>query len=602
MRSRMLRFIAPGLVTLWMFTGTHSSAQRRDVAAVMAPLFAPVAIGTSLAHLPDNERRALAKIVAAARVMDGIFLEQVWGGNPSLSLELLADPTPRGRAQLDFFLLNKGPWSRLENNRPFVAGVPDKPAGANYYPADSTKEEIEAWFGTLSDENRRIATGFFTTIRRSADGTLTAVPYSLEYQGPLGMASQLLREAAELTTQPTLARYLESRADAFASNDYYESDIAWMELDASIEPTIGPYEVYEDEWFNYKAAFEAFVTIRDDTETATLARFGDTLQDLENALPIDPADRNPALGALAPIRVVNVVFTSGDANSGVQTAAFNLPNDERVICDTGSKRVMLKNVQQAKFDTVLAPIASVALPAKERADVSFDAFFTHILMHELMHGLGPHSITVDGQPSTVRRELRETYSALEEAKADISGLWALHVLIDRGVIDRSLERSIYTTFLASTFRSIRFGINEAHGRGVAPPAQHSSRRRGRLGPPGWTIRRQSHADSYNGREPDPSTDDNPGARRLRWGEEAPRHARGRTTGSAGRARSAGQRADRHPSPLCDGRGSCGSQELNLARALQATHQEQSGTCDWTGTQLGGMTDAWSLAWLPSECL
>ena len=467
MRSRMLRFIAPGLVTLWMFTGTHSSAQRRDVAAVMAPLFAPVAIGTSLAHLPDNERRALAKIVAAARVMDGIFLEQVWGGNPSLSLELLADPTPRGRAQLDFFLLNKGPWSRLENNRPFVAGVPDKPAGANYYPADSTKKEIEAWFGTLSDENRRIATGFFTTIRRSADGTLTAVPYSLEYQGPLGMASQLLREAAELTTQPTLARYLESRADAFASNDYYESDIAWMELDASIEPTIGPYEVYEDEWFNYKAAFEAFVTIRDDTETATLARFGDTLQDLENALPIDPADRNPALGALAPIRVVNVVFTSGDANSGVQTAAFNLPNDERVIRDTGSKRVMLKNVQQAKFDTVLAPIASVALPAKERADVSFDAFFTHILMHELMHGLGPHSITVDGQPSTVRRELRETYSALEEAKADISGLWALHVLIDRGLIDRSLERSIYTTFLASTFRSIRFGINEAHGRGVA---------------------------------------------------------------------------------------------------------------------------------------
>ena len=264
-----------------------------------------------------------------------------------------------------------------------------------------------------------------------------------------------------------MARYLESRADAFISNDYYESDVAWMELDATIEPTIGPYEVYEDEWFNYKAAFEAFVTVRDDAETAQLARFGEQLQGLEDALPIEPMYRNPSLGTLAPIRVVNVVFTAGDANSGVQTAAFNLPNDERVIRDKGSKRVMLKNVQQAKFDRVLMPIAALALPSTDQADVSFDAFFTHILMHELMHGLGPHSIEAGGQPSTVRRQLRETYSAIEEAKADISGLWALHRLIDEGVVDRSLERAIYTTFLASTFRSIRFGINEAHGRGVA---------------------------------------------------------------------------------------------------------------------------------------
>ena len=470
MRARVILLItlgALGVALVLIGTGGHPSAQRRNVTAVMAPLFKPVEIGTSLEQLPDGERRALAKIVEAARVMDSIFLEQVWAGNPSLLLEMVADPTSRGRAQLDFFLVNKGPWSRLDDNRPFVPGVPSKPAGANYYPVDASKEEIEIWLETLDEAQRLVATGFFTTIRRSRDGELIAVPYSLEYQTQLAIAAGHLREAAQLTSQPTLARYLESRADAFASNDYYESDVAWMELEASIEPTIGPYEVYEDEWFNYKAAFEAFVTIRDDAETAQLSQFGDQLQALENALPIDPSYRNPALGGLAPIRVVNVVFTAGNANSGVQTAAFNLPNDERAIRDKGSKRVMLKNVQQAKFDSVLRPIATVALPPSDHIDVTFDAFFTHILMHELMHGLGPHTIDVSGQPTTVRQQLRETYSALEEAKADVSGLWALHRLIDQGEIDRSLERAIYTTFLASAFRSIRFGINEAHGRGVA---------------------------------------------------------------------------------------------------------------------------------------
>ena len=467
MRNRVLLAVAFALLLLWPSTSTRLGAQQRRLETVMAPLFAPVEIRASLANLPEHERRALARIVAAARVMDGIFLEQVWSGNPSLLLQLVEDRTPRGRARLNFFLTNKGPWSRLEDNRPFIPGVPPKPLGASYYPADVTKDEVEAWLAGLSETQRKVATGFFTTIRKGPDGELIAVPYSVEYQGPLAVAATHLRQGARLTTQPTLARYLESRADAFASNDYYASDVAWMELDASIELTIGPYEVYEDEWFNFKAAFEAFVTIRDDAETTQLARFGDHLQDIENHLPIDPTYRNPTLGALAPIRVVNVIFTAGDANSGVQTAAFNLPNDERVVQEMGSKRVMLKNVQEAKFSTVLVPISSIALPPGDRSDVSFDAFFTHILMHELMHGLGPHSISVAGRQSTVRQALQETYSAIEEAKADISGLWALHYLIDHGEIDRSLERSIYTTFLASTFRSIRFGINEAHGRGVA---------------------------------------------------------------------------------------------------------------------------------------
>jgi hypothetical protein len=433
----------------------------------MAARFAPVAIGTDVSGLPAHERQALARLVEAARIMDPLFLEQVWAGNPALLMQLIGDTTPLGRARLHYLLINKGPWSRLDHNTPFVPGVPAKPESGSFYPAGATKEEVEAWMKSLPEAEQAAARGFFTAIRRRPDGTLTAVPYSLEYQGELARAAELLREAAALTRQPTLKTFLTKRAAAFLSNDYYDSDVAWMELDASIEPTIGPYEVYEDEWFNYKAAFEAFITVRDDAETAKLARFGGELQDIENHLPIDPALRNPKLGALAPIRVVNVVFTSGDANRGVQTAAFNLPNDERVVQEKGSRRVMLKNVQEAKFNKVLLPIARVALPLSDRKDVSFDAFFTHILMHELMHGLGPHNIAVGGRQTTVRQELKETYSALEEAKADISGLWALQYLVDKGVLGQDIARTMYTTFLASCFRSIRFGLSEAHGRGIA---------------------------------------------------------------------------------------------------------------------------------------
>ena len=433
----------------------------------MAARFAPVELTADVAALPENERRALGKLVEAAKVFDALFLRQVWEGNEAMLLDLIRDDSPAGRARLHYFRLNKGPWSRLDHNESFVPGAPAKPPQAHFYPANATKEEVEAWIKTLPDAERRRATGFFTTIRRGPDGRLMLVPYSVEYQGEVAHVAALLREAAALTTQPTLKRYLETRAAALLSNDYYESDVAWMELDASIEPTIGPYEVYEDEWFNYKAAFEAFITIRDDVETQKLARFGGELQEIENNLPIDPKFRNPRLGALAPIRVVNTVFSSGDANRGVQTAAFNLPNDERVIAEHGSKRVMLKNNQEAKFRMVLQPIAKVALTAADQGNVAFDAFFTHILMHELMHGLGPHNITVAGRTTTVRQEFKDTYSATEEAKADISGLFALQFLVDRGTLDKKFEQTMYTTYLASMFRSIRFGINEAHGRGVA---------------------------------------------------------------------------------------------------------------------------------------
>jgi hypothetical protein len=230
---------------------------------------------------------------------------------------------------------------------------------------------------------------------------------------------------------------------------------------------VGPYEVYEDGWFNAKAAFEAFVGVRDEAETAKLARFGAELQGIEDALPIDKALKNPKLGAMAPIRVVNEVFAAGDAMKGVQTAAYNLPNDERVIREMGSKRVMLKNVQEAKFAKVLVPIADVVLSKEDRANVAFDPFFTHILMHELLHGLGPHEISVAGRKTTVRAELAETYSALEEAKADVSGLFALQRLLDQGKLDASMKRTLYPTFLAGAFRSIRFGVGDAHGKGMA---------------------------------------------------------------------------------------------------------------------------------------
>ena len=449
----------------------------------MTARFAPADIGADLSALPEGERRALAKLVEAAKLMDSLFLRQVWGGNESLLHELTHDAVSGSRttaqrtdadAVLHYFLINKGPWSRLDHNRPFVAGVPAKPEAANFYPPGASKAEVQRWLDSLDDRERARATGFFTTIRRvttedsgAGRAPFRAVPYSLEYQAELAQAAGLLREAAALTSQPTLKRFLTARADAFLTDDYYASDVAWMELDASIEPTIGPYEVYEDEWFNAKAAFEAFITVRDEAETNTLQSFSTHLQSLEDALPIDPSLRNPKLGALAPIRVVNVVFSAGDGNRGVQTAAFNLPNDERVVKEKGTKRVMLKNMQDAKFNRVLVPISKVALSAADQRLVSFGAFFTHILMHELMHGLGPHNITVSGRATTVRQELKDTYSTIEEAKADVSGLWALKQLADRKLVDGGIAKTMYTTFLASAFRSIRFGVTEAHGRGIA---------------------------------------------------------------------------------------------------------------------------------------
>ena len=426
----------------------------------MSARFAPTEISAELKTLPAPEREALTKIVAAARLMDALFLRQVWAGNEPLLFSLAQDHSPLGRERLHAFVINKGPWSLLDGDAPFIPGVPSsKPPQANFYPLDTTKQQVEEWQKTAPG-----STGFFTTVRRAPDGKLVSVPYSLEYAGELSQVAALLREAAALTQQQTLKTFLEKRAAAFLSNDYYDSDVAWMELDASIEPTLGPYEVYQDGWFNQKAAFEAFIALRDAAESDKVSKLSKELQGIEDALPIDPKLRNPKLGALAPIRVVNLVFAAGDGNHGVQTAAYNLPNDERIAQERGTKRVLLKNVQEAKFKKTLLPISQVALAPRDRKDVSFDAFFTHILMHELMHGLGPHKAATG---TTVRHAMQEAGSALEEAKADIAGLFAMGKLVDEGALDKGLARTMYTTFLASSFRSIRFGTNEAHGKGQA---------------------------------------------------------------------------------------------------------------------------------------
>jgi hypothetical protein len=450
-------------------TATETQTQPVNEAArldTMAARFAPTEIVADLSRLSPADRQVLAKLVQASKIMDAVYMRQLWAGNEAMLLDLIRDQTPEGRARLHYFLINKGPWSRLDHNEVFVPGAPPKPAGGNFYPDGATKEEIERWISSLPAAERARATGFFTLVRRSGQ-TFTLVPYNQEYQNELAQAAALLRDAAGLATEPTLKAFLTKRADAFLSNDYYDSDLAWMDLKGTVEPTIGPYEVYEDEWFNYKAAFESFITVLDEAESAKLQKFAGELQDIENHLPIDAKYINPTLGASAPIVVVNEIFAAGDANHGVQTAAFNLPNDERVVSAKGSKRVMLKNVQDAKFAKILTPISKVVLTPEDQKDLSFEAFFTHILVHELMHGLGPHNITVGGRQTTVRQELKEASSAIEEAKADISSLFAIQYMIDKGVLPKSLERPLYVTFLASTFRSIRFGINEAHGLGIA---------------------------------------------------------------------------------------------------------------------------------------
>lgn len=450
----------------------------------MASRFAPTPMRVDITGLSAGDRQALAKLIEAARIFDDVFLQQMWNGNTALLQKLQKDKSPLGRARLHYFWINKGPWSEIDEYKAFLPGVPaHKFPGANFYPEDVTKAQLETWFAALPEDEQQKAKGFFSVIRwktaesgKKSDRSLIAVPYSEEYKEDLTRAAGLLRDAAGLSDNESLKKFLTTRADAFLSNDYYESDMAWMDLDAPLDITIGPYETYNDELFGYKAAFEVYVNLRDEQESAKLSAFTKHLQEIEDNLPIDPQYRNPKIGTAAPMRVVDEIISAGDGAHGIQTAAYNLPNDDRVVQQKGSKRVMIKNVQEAKFHSVLVPIAMKTLTRSDAIDVNFESFFTHIVAHELMHGLGPHQIKVDGRDTTPREELKELFSAIEEAKADVTGLFALQYMMDHGKemslgkvlpSDDAAQRQLYATYLASAFRSLRFGLKDAHGKGMA---------------------------------------------------------------------------------------------------------------------------------------
>jgi len=443
--------------------------------------FVPVEIQYDETLLSDREKVVLEKLYRASKIIDELFLEQVYSKNNQIKSELISKVENKSslelkpELELELFNIMFGPFDRLEDNVPFI-GKDKKPLGANFYPEDMTKEEFEKWVKDNAKDEKSF-TSEFTIIRRdngpseqsSAETRkLVAIPYSEYFKVKLTEASNLLKEAAEYSDNPSLKKYLLSRADAFLSNDYYQSDMDWMDVkDNNIEVVIGPYEVYEDEMFNYKASFESFVTIKDPVESKKLEIFAKYLTDIEKNLPLDDKHKNYTRGSESPIVVANEVFTAGDTKAGVQTLAFNLPNDERVRQVKGSKKVMLKNVHEAKFEKLLKPIAEIVLESEQLKFVTFDAFFNHTLMHEMSHGVGPGFIKVNGKDTEVKKELKETYSTMEECKADILGMYNNIFMIEKGVYSKESENQVWVTFLAGAFRSMRFGIGEAHGGGNA---------------------------------------------------------------------------------------------------------------------------------------
>ena len=417
------------------------------------------------ALVPAEHRQTLKKIVLAAQIMDTLFLRQVDETNPTLRAQLVAGGAarPELRPALELFDLMYGPWDRLDENRPFI-GDRARPKGASFYPTSLTGDALRAHV-EAHPEQRAAFESYFTVVREQA-GVLTTIPYSKYYQADLERAAVLLEEAAAASPDARLQRFLRQRAKAFRTNDYYESDMAWMDLgDSPIEVVIGPYEVYEDGLMGAKAAFEAFVCLRDPKASAQLATIMKAVPLLEKELPLPAKYTVGARGKESPLSVVVEVFTAGDTRAGVQTLAFNLPNDERVRQAKGSKKVLLRNVAEAKFSKILLPIAQQLLATEQLADVTFDAFFNHTLLHETAHGLGPGILTLpDGTQTDVNRQLRDLYSVIEEAKADMLGLWGSHLLVDQGTLPKSLERPIYASTLAGFFRSVRFGAHEAHGK------------------------------------------------------------------------------------------------------------------------------------------
>jgi hypothetical protein len=420
-------------------------------------------ITAAVSHLSEGDREALRHLVGASRAVSEIFAIQAWARNPEFAGRVAALKGPDAAAAQDYYRIMVGPWDRVSHYEPFLGRQPH-PAGAGFYPEDMTAAEFEAWLEAHPDD-RDAFTSLHTVIRRDGD-RLRAVPYSEAFVRQLEVAAAELRAAAAATDNASLKRFLELRAAAFFTDDYYESDMAWMDLDSAIEVVIGPYETYEDSLFGYKAAFECFLCVAQPEDSARLEIFKSQLPFLEKNLPIPDEHKNFDRGAESPIRVVDELLATGDTRSGVQTLAFNLPNDERVREAKGSKKVLLKNVMKAKYQGILVPIAEAVLPADELDRMSFEAFFQFVLHHELSHGIGPGQITVDGRETEVRLELKELYSAFEEAKADVLGVYDIYALVAKGVMEPEILDSLPWTFTAGIFRTTRFGVAEAHGLGM----------------------------------------------------------------------------------------------------------------------------------------
>ena len=431
--------------------------------------FVEIPLGAETDHLDAGDVAALEHLARAAEAMDQAFLLQAWRGNPEFADRVAALDGPLAGAAQEYYRIMYGPWDRLADFEPFL-GEQERPEGAGFYPEDMTAAEFEAWL-EAHPEDREAFTSLHTVIRREGDG-LVAVPYSRAYADQLTVAAEALRAAAAATGNASLRRFCELRADAFSSDDYYQSDLAWMDLDSSIEVVIGPYETYEDTLFGYKAAFETFLCVAQPSDSEALARFKAELPFLERNLPLPDEHKNLDRGSESPIRVADVVLTAGDARAGVQTLAFNLPNDERVREAKGSKKVLLKNIMHAKYDAVLLPIADRVLAVDGSDQVDFEAYYQFILHHELSHGLGPGRLNLDGRQTEVRLELKELYSPLEEAKADVLGVYNLYALAETGVVPRQLLEHLPWTYTAGLFRSARFGVTEAHGLGVVLQAAY----------------------------------------------------------------------------------------------------------------------------------
>jgi hypothetical protein len=414
-----------------------------------------VRLSTAL-PLSEREQRVVELLIQAAQPMDEIFWMQAYGDRDAL-LQTIREPAAREYARINY-----GPWDRLAGNEPFVEGIGPKPAGANFYPADMTREELERAAAAAPDGGAALRSEY-TIVRRAPDGALRAIPYREAYAAQVQRAVTSLREAASHADDPGLRRYLDMRAQAMLSDDYRASDMAWMDMRTNtIDVVIGPIEHYEDALFGYKAAHEALVLVKDREWSRRLERYAGMLPALQRGLPVPDRYKQEEPGTDSDLNAYDVVYYSGDGNAGSKPIAVNLPNDEQVQLEKGTRRLQLQNAMRAKFDEILVPIAGVLIAGDQRPHVTFDAFFNNVMFHEIAHGLGIKN-TVTGR-GTVREALGERHAALEEGKADVLGLYMLTSLHAQGELGRAPMQDYYVTFLASIFRSVRFGAASAHGR------------------------------------------------------------------------------------------------------------------------------------------